>query len=96
MAKKSMSVTLEEATINRLKYLAEEEMRSISNLIDYIVAQYEKSLNTSVASKINRADAFGKRIQITNHSEINSALLKNVDIDDDDKAFLTQMGEYDI
>lgn len=40
MAKQSISVTLEPETIENLKRMAAAEYRNVSNMIDYIVAQY--------------------------------------------------------
>ena len=89
MAKKSLSVTLEETTISNLQILAEEEMRSVSNLIDYIVAQYAKKHSLSASLKLNKVAEFTDRIKITPHGETQKALLGNVTLDDDDQAFLS-------
>ena len=83
MAKKSLSVTLEETTISNLQILAEEEMRSVSNLIDYIVAQYAKKHSLSASLKLNKVSEFTDRIKITPHGETQKALLGNVTLDDD-------------
>ena len=88
MAKKSLSVTLEETTISNLQILAEEEMRSVSPLIDYIVAQYVKKCSLSASLKLNKAVDLTEKIRITPYSETQKALSGNVTIDDDDQAFL--------
>lgn len=88
MPKKSLSVTLEESTISNLQILAAEEMRSVSNLIDYIVAQYAKKHSLSASLKLNKAAEFTEKIQITPHGETQKALLDNITLDDDDQAFL--------
>ncbi|MGN0446963.1 MAG: hypothetical protein ACI4GC_00275 [Acutalibacteraceae bacterium] len=91
MAKKSISVTLEEKTINALKNIADEEMRSVSNLIDYIVAQYAKSLALSVSGKIDKAVAFASNVNIENYADTNKALLNNVVVDGEDEAFIKKL-----
>ena len=92
MAKKSISVTLEESTIESLRRIADNEMWSVSNLIDYIVFQYSKNLSSSPSAKISRAGAFGNSISITNFKETENELYKNVHIDDDDATFLAGLG----
>ena len=64
MPKKSISVTLEETTIDSLKTCAESEMRSVSNLIDYIVMLYTRSNSDSASSKLQQAQSFGYRIPL--------------------------------
>jgi len=84
MAKQSISVTLEPTTINNLKKMAAEEYRTISNMIDYIVAQYVMQKNSTAAEKHTRAEIFGDSVQITSFQETNQALKKNVHIDEAD------------
>lgn len=89
MAKKSISVTLEESTIENLRLIADEEMRSVSNLIDYIVAQYAKKINiTSSASRLENAIEFGKRIIVTDYKETVDTLKNNVFLDNEDKEYI--------
>lgn len=92
MAKKSISVTLEESTIESLRKIADEEMRSVSNLIDYIVFQYSKKMSSSPAAKISRAAALGNNLVITDFKETENRLYKNVFIDDEDMAFIENLG----
>ena len=92
MAKKSISVTLEESTIESLRKIADEEMRSVSNLIDYIVFQYSKKMSSSPSAKIGRAAAFGNSVSITDFKETENMLYKNVNLDDDDVAFIAGLG----
>lgn len=92
MAKKSISVTLEESTIESLRRIADDEMRSVSNLIDYIVFQYSKSLASAPSSKIGRAAAFGNSVSIADFKETENYLIKNVSFDDDDRVFLNNLG----
>ena len=92
MAKKSISVTLEESTIESLKHIAENEMRSVSNLIDYIVFQYSKSLKNSPTSKINSSINFGENVVINDFKETRKALYNNVVFDEADKLYIEELG----
>ncbi len=92
MAKKSISVTLEESTIESLRRIADDEMRSVSNLIDYIVFQYSKSLASSPSAKIGRAASFGRSVSVNDFNETEKELYKNVSLDEDDRIFLTDLG----
>lgn len=92
MPKTSISVTLEESTIRNLRVLAEEEMRSVSNLIDYIVAQYAKSHGLSAESRLNQAIEFTEKIELKDYPETQKQLLKHVNIDDEDREFLSRGG----
>lgn len=93
MSKKSISVTLEETTIESLRAIADEEMRSISNLLDYIVAQYAKKANESASAKLNKAAAFGRNAKIGDFTETTAVLKKNVRIDGKDRDYLAKNGE---
>jgi len=92
MAKKSISVTLEESTIESLRRIADDEMRSVSNLIDYIVFQYSKSLASAPSAKIGHAASFGRNVSVNEFKETENALYKNVFLDDDDRIFLNGLG----
>lgn len=91
MPKRSLSVTLEESTIYNLKLIAAEEMRSVSNLIDYIVDQYAKKHSLSESLKINKAYEFADNFKVTTHNETQKKLLENVSLDDEDKAFIESL-----
>ncbi|MBO4322523.1 MAG: hypothetical protein J5592_06265 [Clostridia bacterium] len=88
MAKKTISVTLEPSTIDSLHRLAAADYRNISNMIDYIVAQYVISRTESSAVKNARASVFADRVRITPYPETQDALMKNVRIDADDLDFI--------
>lgn len=86
MAKQSISVTLEPATIENLKKMAAAEYRNVSNMIDYIVAQYVMQKNVSNSELHSRAALFADSVQITSFSETQDQLMKNVHIDNKDLA----------
>ncbi len=88
MAKQSISVTLEPTTIENLRRLAAADLRNISNMIDYIVAQYVLQHEENAATKSARAAVFGGQMEITPYAETQAALKKNVHIDDADLAYL--------
>ena len=90
MAKQSISVTLEPVTIENLKKMAAAEYRNISNMIDYIVAQYVIQQNVSNAEKHGRAALFANSVQITSFGDTQKALKKEVHIDEADRAFLDE------
>ena len=77
MPKQSISVTLEKSTIISLRTIADAEMRSVSNLIDYIVAQYATHAENA-AEKWNRAVDFGAAVPIRDFAETQKILLQNV------------------
>lgn len=93
MSKKSISVTLDETTIVLLKTLADKEMRSISNLIDYIVAQYAKMPDAAVYDKWEHAAAFARSVPIGSFSETEAALRKNVRLNEADRAKQKSIGK---
>ncbi len=84
MAKQSLSVTLEPSTIENLRRLSAENMRNISNMIDYIVAQYVLNQEESASVKSARAAVFGNQVKITPYNETVAILKKNVHIDKSD------------
>lgn len=88
MAKQSISVTLEPATIENLKKMAAEEYRNISNMIDYIVAQYVIQKNAAGAEKHGRAAMFADTVQISSFRDTQERLKKNVHINEADRALL--------
>ncbi len=88
MAKQSLSVTLEPTTIENLRRLSAANMRNISNMIDYIVAQYVIQEEESSSVKSARAAVFGGQVKITPYGETQAALKKNVHIDESDLAYL--------
>lgn len=88
MAKKTLSVTLEPSTIENLHRLAAEDYRNVSNMIDYIVAQYVMQQEGSSFEKTARAATFAKQMKIPPYSETQKKLQKNVHIDGDDRAYL--------
>ncbi len=90
MAKQSLSVTLEPATIENLKKMAAAEYRNISNMIDYIVAQYVLQKEESASVKSARASVFGSQVKITPYAETQASLEKNVFIDDADMTYLNR------
>ncbi len=88
MAKQSLSVTLEPTTIEHLRRLSAANMRNISNMIDYIVAQYVIQQEESASVKSARAAVFGGQVKVTPYSETQALLKKNVHIDESDLAYL--------
>ncbi|GEM_PF-7000072 len=92
MSKKSISVTLEESTIECLKTTAESEMRSVSNLIDYIVMLYAKSNNSMNEIKRQAAAQAANDAVIRPYSETQVLLSTHVKMSEADKAVLLQMG----
>ena len=88
MAKQSISVTLEPSTIENLKRMAAEEYRNISNMIDYIVAQYVSQKNISSAEKHSRAVMLENAVRITPFGDTQKELMKNVHIDEEDRKFI--------
>ncbi len=91
MAKQSLSVTLEPQTIECIKKMAAEELRTVSNMIDYIVAQYMISKQEATSSKSARAAVFGEQVDILNYRDAKTILKKNVHIDVADKEFLGKL-----
>ncbi len=90
MAKQSISVTLEPSTIENLRKMAAAEYRNISNMIDYIVAQYVMQQNESASQKHSRAAILGKQVNITPYKDTQATLKKNVHIDEADLAYLNR------
>ncbi len=88
MAKQSLSVTLEPTTVENLRKMAATEYRNISNMIDYIVAQYMIQQEQSASVKHARAALLGKQVQITSYEETQKLLEKNMHIDEEDLAYL--------
>ena len=88
MAKQSISVTLEPSTIENLRKMAAAEYRNISNMIDYIVAQYVMWQKESSAEKHGRAALFAETVRVTPYEETQKHLRENMHIDDADRAFL--------
>lgn len=88
MAKKTLSVTLEASTINELKKLSNEEYRTTSNMLEYIVKQYILQKKITSYEKNARAAFFGEQMKITPYPETQKQLEKNVFIDEDDLAYL--------
>lgn len=88
MAKQSLSVTLEPSTIENLRKMAASEYRNISNMIDYIVAQYMIQKEESASVRSARAALFGSRVKVTSYGETQKALEANMHIDDADIEYL--------
>ena len=88
MAKQSLSVTLDPTTIEHLRRLSAANMRNISNMIDYIVAQYVLRQEEAPSVKSARAALLGRQVKITPYGETQAALKKNVHIDEADQAYL--------
>ncbi len=86
MAKKSISVTLEPATIENLKALANSEMRNISNMIDYIVAKYVLEHGDTSSEKNAQALRLAENVTITNFKDTEAALKNNVLVENEDVA----------
>ena len=91
MAKQTLSVTLAPQTIENVRKLAEEEFRTISNMIDVIVAKYVKEREGTSFAKIMRATAFGENIIIAPYSQTNDVLRRNVRLDEQDISFIGEM-----
>ncbi len=88
MAKQSISVTLEPTTIETLRKMAAAEYRNISNMIDYIVAQYALQQQESAPEKTSKAALFGSQVKVTPYKETQNQLAKNMHLDDEDLAYL--------
>lgn len=95
MAKQSMNVTLETKTIENIRKMAEKESRTVSDMIDYIVSQYMIMREEINSLKSARAAAFGEQVVVSNYSETQNALDRNVHIDETDIAFLSCTNERD-
>lgn len=88
MAKQTLSVTLEPQTIENIKKMASEELRTVSNMLDYIVAQYVLKKEESNSSKHARAAVFGEQVVVSNFTDTQNILKNNIHIDDADAIFL--------
>ena len=87
MAKQTLSVTLEPHTIENIRKMAAEELRTVSNMVDYIVAQYmltKEESNTQHA----RAAVFGEQVVVSSFSDTQNILKKNIHLDEADAVFL--------
>lgn len=93
MAKQLLNVTLETKTIEDVRKMAEKESRTVSDMIDYIVAQYMIMREEMNSLKSARAAAFGAQVVVSNYSETQKALDRNVHIDESDAAFLNKQYE---
>ena len=92
MPKRSISVTLEETTIESLRDCAEREMRSISNLIDYIVMLYTRSNSDTASAKLRQAQLFANNVPLRPFGETQDALKQNVFTDAEDRIELERLG----
>ncbi len=88
MAKQTLSVTLEPQTIENIRKMAAEELRTVSNMVDYIVAQYMISKETTSSAKHARAAVFGEQVVVSNFADTKEKLKKNIHIDEADAVFL--------
>lgn len=88
MAKQTLSVTLEPQTIENLKKMAAEELRTVSNMLDYIVAQYMLKKEESNSAKHARAAVFGEQVVVSSFTDTQNLLKNNIHIDDADAVFL--------
>lgn len=90
MAKQTLSVTLEPQTIENIRKMAAEELRTMSNMVDYIVAQYMLTKEASNSVKHSRAAVFGEQVVVSNFVDTHSALKKNIHLDEADAVFLSK------
>ncbi len=90
MAKQTLSVTLESQTIENIRKMAAEELRTVSNMIENIVAQYMISKEASGSEKHARATVFGEQVVVSNFADTKSTLKKNIHIDEADDVFLSK------
>ena len=88
MAKQTLSVTLEPQTIENIRKMAAEELRTMSNMVDYIVAQYMLTKESANSVKHSRAAVFGEQVVVSNFADTHSMLKKNIHIDEADTVFL--------
>ena len=93
MGKRSISVTLEEVTIESLHSLADQEMRSVSNMIDYLVRLYTQERDETPTAKLQKAQGIAAKTVLRPYAETQAALRKNVFVDDADRSFLDSMKE---
>ena len=88
MAKQTLSVTLEPQTIENIRKMAAEELRTMSNMIEYIVAEYMLEKRESNSVKHARAAVFGEQVAVSNFTDTKEMLKKNIHIDEADAVFL--------
>lgn len=88
MAKQTISVTLEPQTIEFVRKMAAAELRTVSNMIDYIVAQYALAKEESTSAKHARATVFGEQVVVSDYAETQNTLKNNIHIDEADAVFL--------
>ncbi len=88
MAKQSISVTLETKTIENIRNLAAEEYRTVSNMLEYIIARHMLEREKTNSEKYARAAVFGTSVKIVPYKETQETLKKNVIIDEKDLEFL--------
>ena len=87
MGKRSISVTLEEVTIESLRSLADQEMRSVSNMIDYLVRLYTQEQDGTPTAKLLKAQEIASKTALRPYAETQAALRKNVFVDDADRSY---------
>ena len=90
MAKQTLSVTLEPSTIEKISKLTAKELRTVSNMVDYIVAQYMIAKEESNSAKHARAAVFGEQVVVSSFSDTQNILKKNIHLDEADPVFLSK------
>lgn len=90
MAKQTLSVTLEPSTIENIRKMAAKEFRTVSNMVDYIVAQYMIAKEESNSAKHARAAVFGEQAVVSSFSDTQNVLKKNIHLDEADTVFLSK------
>jgi hypothetical protein len=93
MAKRAISVTLDDNVISNLRLLAIEENRSVSNLTELILKSYMeiRSKDMSVTQSFEKAKNFSNEMQIKSYGEVVENLKNNVTISEKDKEFLEEL-----
>lgn len=90
MAKQTLSVTLEPSTIENIRKMAAKEFRTVSNMVDYIVAQYMIAKEESNSAKHARAAVFSEQVVVSSFSDTQNVLKKNIHLDEADTVFLSK------
>lgn len=91
MAKQTISITLEPQTVETIRKIAAEELRTVSNMIDYIVSQYAIKKTETNFSKHARAAIFGEHAVIRNFADTQKILKNNVHVDKADSVFIKSL-----
>lgn len=97
MAKTVMSVTLDDNLVKQMKYIADADNRSLSNLTELILKSYVgvRLKENEIAQSYERAKKIAANMRITAYPEMYADLMKNVKLSEADKNVLEALnGKY--